>query len=66
MIHPIHMNPVDSIPRITWGKYWEDHGRTLLPLSVQVNHTLMDGQHVGIYFSKIQEILDHPELHLQR
>lgn len=64
--HPIHMNPVDSIPRVTWGKYWEEHGRIHLPLSVQVNHAIMDGHHVGIYFSKLQELLNHPELHLQR
>lgn len=62
--HPIHMNPADSIPRIAWGKYFEDKGKLKLPLSVQAHHALVDGMHVGQYFSLIQEILDHPEKHL--
>ena len=62
--HPTHMNPVDSIPRIAWGKYFEENGRIKLPLSVQVHHALVDGVHVGRYFNKIQEILDAPEKYL--
>jgi chloramphenicol O-acetyltransferase type A len=58
--HPIQMNPVDSIPRIAWGKYFEENGKIKLPLSVQVHHALVDGVHVGQYFNTIQEILDDP------
>jgi chloramphenicol O-acetyltransferase type A len=57
--HPIHMNPVDSIPRISWGKYFEENGRIKLPLSVQVHHALVDGMHVGEYFRIVQEMLDN-------
>lgn len=63
--HPIHMNPVDSVPRIAWGKYFEENNKLKLPLSVQVNHVLMDGIHVGKYFLKIEEILDNPEKYLK-
>ncbi len=59
--HPIQMSPVDSIPRISWGKYFEDNGRVKLPLSVQAHHALVDGAHIGQYFIKLQEILDSPE-----
>ncbi len=62
--HPIQMNPVDCIPRITWGKYFEDDGKIKLPLSVQAHHALVDGLHVGMYFNKLQEILDNPEKYL--
>lgn len=58
--HPIQMNPVDSIPRISWGKYFEENGKIKLPLSVQVHHSLVDGIHVGQYFNTLQEILDNP------
>jgi len=58
--HPIQMNPVDSIPRIAWGKYFEENGRIKLPLSVQAHHSLVDGIHVGQYFNTIQEIIDNP------
>jgi chloramphenicol O-acetyltransferase type A len=61
---PIHMNPVDSIPRIAWGKYFEENGKIKMPLSIQLHHALADGMHVGQYFNTIQEILDNPEIHL--
>ena len=62
--HPIQMNPVDSIPRISWGKYFEENGEIKLPISVQVHHALVDGMHVGKYFNTLQEMLDEPEKYL--
>ncbi len=62
--HPIHMNPVDSVPRIAWGKYFEENGRIKLPLSVQAHHALIDGAHIGQYFNAIQEVLDNPQNYL--
>lgn len=58
--HPIQMKPVDSIPRISWGKYFEESGKIKLPFSVQAHHALVDGVHVGRFFNTIQEILDNP------
>ena len=55
------MHPVDSIPRVSWGKYFEDNGKIKMPISVQVHHAMMDGLHVGRYFEMIQDILDTPE-----
>ncbi|WP_252242664.1 chloramphenicol acetyltransferase [Clostridium sp. ZS2] len=62
--HPIQMNPVDSIPRIAWGKYFEEGGNIKLPISVDVHHALVDGVHIGQYFNIIQEILDNPVKYL--
>lgn len=60
--HPIHMKPTDSIPRICWGKYEEDFkGRLMMPVSVQVNHALMDGFHVSQYLLKLEALLKAPE-----
>ena len=58
--HPIHMTPVDSIPRIAWGKYFNDGEKILMPLAVQVHHALVDGNEVGQYFDRIQKLLDNP------
>lgn len=58
--HPIQMNPVDSIPRISWGKYFEEGNKIKLPISVQAHHALVDGIHVGQFFNGFQEILDNP------
>jgi chloramphenicol O-acetyltransferase type A len=60
--HPIGMHPVDSIPRICWGKYEEDFkGRFMMPLSVQVNHAIMDGLHLSQYFLKLESMFKSPE-----
>lgn len=63
--HPIQMNPVDSIPRISWGKYFTDREKISMPLSVQVHHGLMDGSHMGQYFTYIQEMLCNPQEYLK-
>ena len=53
-VHPIHMNPVDSVPRIAWGKYYQDGNTFKMPVSVQVHHALMDGQQVAEYFNNMK------------
>lgn len=58
--HPIHLSSTDSIPRIAWGKFFEDNSKVKLPFSVQVNHALMDGIHIGKYFEILQETLNNP------
>lgn len=37
----------DSVPRLAWGKYYEEGGRLWVHLSVEVNHRLIDGVHLG-------------------
>ncbi|CAG0935362.1 Chloramphenicol acetyltransferase [Thermoflexales bacterium] len=59
--HPIHMHPVDSVPRISWGKFFSEGDALKMPLSVQVHHALMDGVHIGRYYALVQEYLDRPE-----
>lgn len=55
--HTIRLDKDDSIPRITWGKYYTEGDRTLLPLSLQVNHALADGFHVGQYFEELSAFM---------
>ena len=57
MMHPIHLSPVDSVPRIAWGKVRDESGVLKMPLSVQGHHGLMDGLHIGRYFEQFQELL---------
>jgi chloramphenicol O-acetyltransferase type A len=58
--HPINMHPVDSVPRISWGKYFQENSIMKLPLSIQAHHALVDGMHVGQYFESVQRMLDNP------
>lgn len=56
--HTITINRNDAVPRISWGKYFDQDGKTLLPFSVQVHHAFVDGVHVGQYFEKLQNYLN--------
>jgi chloramphenicol O-acetyltransferase type A len=60
-MHPLKLNPVDSVPRFAWGKYREQNGRVMMPFSVQAHHAVVDGLHAGKYYAQIQEFLDQPE-----
>ncbi|EPS6768070.1 type A chloramphenicol O-acetyltransferase [Enterobacter kobei] len=45
-------------PMFTLGKYYEQEGRVLLPLAVQVHHSVCDGFHVARFFNELQEVCD--------
>ena len=55
----------DSVPKIAFGKFTEENGRVLLPISVEVHHALMDGLHVGRYLARLEEALAEPETYLR-
>ncbi|MFL6333564.1 MAG: CatA-like O-acetyltransferase [Pyrinomonadaceae bacterium] len=49
-----------GIPKVSFGKYRDVGGRTLMPVSVEAHHALMDGLHVGRYFERLQSHFDNP------
>lgn len=59
--NPMKGDPQDSIPRIIWGKQFKRDGKIMMPISVQVNHSLMDGIHVSKFLIKLTELLKEPE-----
>ena len=54
----------DSVPRIAFGKFLKENERTMLPISVEVHHALMDGLHAGRYLIRLEEMLMEPETYL--
>lgn len=58
--HARKRNPQDSVPKIAFGKYYEDGGRFRMPVSVEVHHALMDGVHVGRYVELLQSYFAFP------
>ena len=48
-------------PLFDWGKYHVREGRTLLPFSVQVHHSFVDGIHLGKLADGLQRFLDAPQ-----
>jgi chloramphenicol O-acetyltransferase type A len=47
-----------TVPRMVFGKLFDDDARKLMPLSVEVNHSIIDGFHVGKFFNRFQEIIN--------
>lgn len=54
--HAMPFHPTDSVPRITWGKYFKDGDKIKMPVSVQAHHAVVDGRHVGLYFQTLERI----------
>jgi len=61
ILHPLHLQPADSVPRIAWGKFFQEGERIKMPLDVQAHHALVDGVHLGRFYERVQEYLDRPE-----
>lgn len=51
----------DSIPKIVFGKYYKNNFKMMLPVSIEVHHSLIDGYHVAEYLKLYQSYLEHPE-----
>jgi len=50
-------HPADSNPRLTWGKYVTEGGRTHLPVTLLCNHALVDGLHLGQFYEALEREL---------
>ncbi|HVF30994.1 MAG TPA: CatA-like O-acetyltransferase, partial [Pyrinomonadaceae bacterium] len=46
-----------SVPRMVFGKIFNEGELKKMPFSVEVHHALMDGIHVGKYFQQFQNNL---------
>ena len=55
--HPRHYKTRDSIPKVTYGKIFEEGGDKKIPVSVHVNHALVDGLHVGDFFQILESLM---------
>jgi len=49
-----------TIPRMVFGRMFDDGDRKKLPHSVEIHHAIADGFHVGKYFMSLQEKYSAP------
>lgn len=47
------------LPIFTIGKHFEENKRMLLPLAVQVHHSVCDGFHTSRFINELQELLNN-------
>lgn len=58
IVHPT-TDRYDSNPRFSWGKFKEDYrGRLMMPLTVVAHHGLVDGIHIGKFYSNVEKNID--------
>ena len=43
------------LPIINWGRYREENGRLMMPVSVRLNHAVADGYHVANVFRLVEK-----------
>lgn len=55
--HARHFGFEDSMPKISTGKIFKESGKIYIPFSVHVNHSLVDGYHLGQFIEKIEELI---------
>ena len=58
-------NGVDNAPKFSFGRYFHDpvHAdKILMPISNQTHHGLMDGVHVGKFYTELQKACDGLQL----
>lgn len=48
-------------PMVTWGKFFEEGNKILMPVTIQVHHAVADGYHCSLFFSDVKEISSNPE-----
>ncbi len=47
----------NATPLFDWGKFYEKDGKILMPFSVQVHHSFVDGVHIGKLADTLQKYL---------
>lgn len=51
-------NRDQATPLFDWGRYYEKDGKIMLPFSVQVHHSFVDGVHIGKLADELQHDLN--------
>lgn len=48
-------------PIVIWGKYQEENGRVMMPVTTIVHHAVSDGFHLSRFFKELQDLIDRFE-----
>lgn len=59
IVHP-YSRQYGSIPVISIGKYFTQGNSLMLPIGLQVHHGLVDGIHVGRFYTNLTEMCTTP------
>jgi chloramphenicol O-acetyltransferase type A len=51
----------DSVPKITFGKFFQRNKRLIMPVSVNAHHGLMDAFHVAKFLQQFEQLMSEKE-----
>lgn len=54
-------DPLAGEPKVAFGRFRQEGGRTLIPISVQVNHAFIDGRALGELYEQARDLYARPE-----
>ena len=57
-MHPMTLDPTDTVPRFAWGRFSEEGGRTTIPLNIQAHHAFVDGLHMGDFYREVERRIE--------
>lgn len=57
MFHPLPLDPMDSVPRLAWGRFEESKQRLMMPLNIQAHHALIDGIHIAQFIRNVEHLI---------
>lgn len=55
--HARHFGFEDSMPKVSTGKIYKENNKIFMPFSVHVNHSLVDGYHLGLFIEKLENLM---------
>lgn len=58
LLHPTNLKKHESVPKITFGKFYIKENKKFLPISIEAHHGLVDGYHLALYLKEFQNQLN--------
>lgn len=58
LLHPTDFGEQNAVPKISFGKIFENHGDWWMPVNIEAHHGLVDGIHIARYFHHFEKLLN--------
>jgi chloramphenicol O-acetyltransferase type A len=58
LLHPTNFDKTESVPKVTFGKFFTQKDQKFLPVSIEAHHGLVDGLHIAKYLNEFQRELN--------
>lgn len=54
----VYGDGLSLFPVVIWGKYQEENGKIIMPVTMNIHHAVCDGFHLSRFFKELQEEID--------